>query len=200
MNLKGHVSQAVLAFGSLPYMGKALRHYNLCGDLRICDTLLLFIDKAKLDFSNIYSIPLTLAFLMLTLFGAKFPDLDLLLSPLFDRGTGMRRYRYHRQLTHSVLLWGVTMWYALYTYNVFLFYFAIGGIVHLLGDMLTGSVPWLLWGRYRNFFTRVGIDRLLWCANSRSRQALFQGIARTLDLLSPIIAALGLFLLLRKSF
>ena len=199
MNLKGHISQAILAFGSLPYMNKALRDHNFCGDLRIYDTLLLFIDKARLDFSNIYSIPLTLAFLMLALFGAKFPDFDLFLSPLFDRGTGMRRYKYHRQFTHSVLLWSVAMWYALYTYNIFLFYFSFGGIVHLLGDMLTGSVPYLLWGRHYNFFARIGIDRLLWCMSARNRQYLFMGIAKSADMLAPIAAAAGIYLLFARA-
>lgn len=36
-------------------------------------------------------------------------------------------------------------------------FFAIGGLSHLLADMLTGSVPIFLWGKYGRGF-RIGLN------------------------------------------
>ena len=100
--------------------------------------------------------------------GAMLPDYDL----HFARFYGNRkdeRFRYHRQWTHSIFLWGILTAFAFYAFYsgfnplvwVFLMGLCVGGWSHLFGDMITGSVPWGFYGKYYDRFSRFGITIFL---------------------------------------
>ena len=139
-----------------------------------------------------------LSFLLLfliTLAGAYFPDLDLKLAFLFDDPKKRKRYLYHRQTTHSLLLCLAAAGIAVKTNNPYLFFFSLGWASHLFGDMLTGSVPILLWGKGYSPFSRVGIDRFLYFIDWRKRSAMFSGVAALFDFLAVPMVLLALYLL-----
>jgi len=89
--------------------------------------------------------------------------LKIFLPPAQRRET----FRYHRQITHSILLWLGLLWYSLYflpsitDFSMLLTYLSLGVITHLIGDMLTGSIPWLLYAPYYIRFSRIGITVFL---------------------------------------
>ena len=97
---------------------------------------------------------------ILTIIGSIIPDIDLKFKDFFNDPSGQKRYLYHRQITHSLLLWSGGLFYAAYTRNIYLFYFSLGGLSHLFGDIITGSVPVFLWGKYYVFWSRIGADRI----------------------------------------
>lgn len=92
-------------------------------------------------------------------FGALLPDFDLVLKYFFDAGTGKTRYLYHRQTTHSILLWAFLFWWGItnHSTSVLAFYLSwvsLGVFTHLLADMITGSVPV---GPYASYQKKKGI-------------------------------------------
>lgn len=109
-----------------------------------------------------------LLYFFFALVGAMIPDKDLALARFYgDRKD--EKFRYHRQWTHSILLW-----VALTAFTYYLFYnnympilwvslmgFCIGGLSHLVADMLSGSVPWGFYGKYYDRFSRFGITIFL---------------------------------------
>ena len=100
--------------------------------------------------------------------GAILPDKDLALA-WFYKDRKEERFRYHRQWTHSILLWALLTAFAFYTFYsayspfiwVTLIGLCVGGWSHLFGDMLTGSVPWGFYGKYYDRFSRFGITIFL---------------------------------------
>jgi hypothetical protein len=148
MNVKGHTSQATLAFASFPLFANYLPFYDFSS---FASYYFITID----DLSNfIYFISL----FFLTILGSRFPDLDLKLKGIFGNSP---QYVYHRQLTHSLTLLFLGFYFSIYIENIFLFFFFFGVASHLLGDMLTGSIPIFFTGAYYNFFSRIGTDRFL---------------------------------------
>lgn len=96
--------------------------------------------------------------------GSILPDYDLHFAKFYGHNKN-ERFRYHRQWTHSIILWGLLTVFAFYTFYsafnpivwVFLIGLCVGGWSHLFGDMITGSVPWGFYGKYYDRFSRFGI-------------------------------------------
>jgi membrane-bound metal-dependent hydrolase YbcI (DUF457 family) len=166
MNKQGHFFTGVSFFALYQkgyfFLPVPLNHYAL-----------------QLNFNNIIPISLLLG---VTIIGALLPDIDLKFKHFYNDPKGNKRYLYHRQITHSLFLWVGLFIYAAYNYNVYLFYFALGGISHLFGDMITGSVPIFLWGKYYNSFTRIGVDRIY------SNPRLYSKFAKKLDSIMIFVA------------
>ena len=102
--------------------------------------------------------------LIIYLIGAVFPDYDFILRHLYDDKDKKKRYLYHRQFTHGLLLWVSLFAFVLYKYyyihSIILFYaiiFILGILTHLIADMLTGTIPLIIYGKYYNTFSRIGI-------------------------------------------
>ena len=108
---------------------------------------------------------ISLGFLIFYFIGTTFPDLDMKFKVFFKNQN--ERYRYHRQVTHSILLVGLLLYGSLIylpTYTTLYMLsvgFSLGIIAHLLGDVITGSVPWLLYAPYYRRFQRIGITVFL---------------------------------------
>lgn len=100
-------------------------------------------------------------------------------------------YIYHRQETHSLMLLIIFSFIFLLTYKYyificpFIFYFLLGLWVHLAGDVITGSIPLFLRGKYYNFFDRIGTDRFLRREVNDKWNKL---ISSFFDFISPLIS------------
>lgn len=112
-------------------------------------------------FNFLYIIPAIIAYFI----GVRIPDLDMKLRFLYAKEDRSKLYLYHRQFTHSLLLYLGLLLYIFYEYNqaymiipVFLLY---GVLNHLVADMLTGSVPWAFYGHYGQRLSRIGITVFL---------------------------------------
>jgi len=120
-----------------------------------------FILLNYLIFNPFHNILKLIILLTLFYFGIRFPDLDLIIKK-FSNHLKNHRYLYHRQLTHSIFL---SLFILFYFYkNIFIFYFIYGMITHLIADIITGSVPIFLTGKYYKTFNifqwRLGIDNI----------------------------------------
>jgi len=108
---------------------------------------------------------ISLGFLLLFFLGTTFPDIDMKFKVFFKDKS--KRYLYHRQFTHSLflnigLLWATLYYLPNYTnYYILVTGFLLGITTHLLADMLTGSVPFLLYGHYGIPFMRIGITSFI---------------------------------------
>ena len=130
---------------------------------------ILFFDNAYKSYANFlkfdsiesifeYSVALLFYFL-----GSTFPDIDMKLKFLYG---SKNRYKYHRQFTHSLVLWIVLILFlssklSIYNWLIIPLMFSFGVLTHLIGDMITGSIPWFLYGPYYMRFSRIGITTLL---------------------------------------
>lgn len=117
---------------------------------------------------NANSIIMTILFLVSYYIGSTFPDQDMKLKHLYSKENQSKRYLYHRQISHSVLLSIGMLFYSYFylpadigIYYIILTGFAFGIIAHQIGDMLTGSIPWLLYAPYYIRFARIGITVFL---------------------------------------
>lgn len=97
--------------------------------------------------------------------GVRIPDLDNYFKFFFNKADRQLTYLYHRQFTHSLLIYTGILAYILYNYNspfiLLPIFFIFGILTHLLGDMLTGSIPWAIYGHYGYRFTRIGVTIFL---------------------------------------
>lgn len=195
MTRKGHLSQTLLGYALLPFLDNFLYyHYfyyktavflNRTFQTRIFGIYIYHFHKMfyiVFHKSNILMLSITFL-LMLT--GGIFPDFDLKLRKFMPSDKKNKSYLYHRQITHSLLLWAGVFTLSVYLENVYLFFFACGWFIHLLGDMLTGSVPILLWGKYYHFFSRIGIDKITIFFNDKKK--IHKTIAGIGDRLAPFI-------------
>lgn len=145
MNYPGHIGMGVLGFG-------------------VTSNIINLNDTHN-------SIAITI-FLGITMFSAsKIIDQDMKFAYFLPKDMRHKRYLYHRQITHSLILWIGLLFYSLFgipnnlmdiqtlslNINYYLFFFAIGGLTHLFADMLTGSIPIFLWGKYSRGF-RIGLN------------------------------------------
>ena len=165
MNRPGHILTGI-AFFSL-YQKEWIHLKEIFPEIK-WEKFVLFYEK-----TCVHSCFLFFILLLLTLFGSIFPDYDLKLKEFFNDPYGKRRYLYHRQITHSLLLWILAFFYASYTQNIYLFYFTIGGISHLFGDMITGTIPIFLWGKYYKPLSRIGIGVIYKNPNFYSKLSSF---------------------------
>lgn len=102
---------------------------------------------------------------LIAIFAGKLPDYDLYL--VNNPSDWRERVRYHRQITHSLLLGLVALVYLLYlkggeepadTLYIDMFgYFVFGFLSHIVADILTGTVPIFLWADNRKTWLRIGI-------------------------------------------
>lgn len=107
-------------------------------------------------------------YFLASIIGSILPDKDMLLKRFYGDKKD-ERFRYHRQWTHSILLWGLLTAFAFYAFFndfnpliwVSLIGLCVGAWSHLIGDMITGSVPWGLYGKYYDRFSRFGITVFL---------------------------------------
>lgn len=131
-----------------------------------------YIQKYNLFFSQIYTnfsienlFLITLFFIMYFI-GSTFPDIDNYLKYLYPKDQRDKRYLYHRQITHGLLLTTLMLFVALHylnnpiTFALFLG-LTLGIITHQIGDMLTGSIPILFYAPYYVRFARIGITVFL---------------------------------------
>lgn len=130
MNQKGHAGIAILGLGIYTYYTK--EHPST-----FTETVIPIIS---------------------VMIGAKLPDLDLKLKHLLPKDLQNKRYLYHRQFTHSLLLWLGIGYYSYISNFVPLFYLVLGVMTHLIADMLTGSIPIGIYGRYKKPFSRIGLN------------------------------------------
>lgn len=153
MNRIGHLGVAVLTAG-------VAHHYLSSGTDTIIENAFLIV---------------------FAILGAKTPDIDLQLKHILPRDTHFTTY--HRQITHSPILWSLLFIFGIFgemsfnslfdliknisniqysnidtetVFNKYILFFAVGGISHLIADFLTGTIPLFLWGSVRNKF-RIGI-------------------------------------------
>lgn len=146
MNYKGHLGMGVLGFG-------------------------VVANSIELQYThNNYEITAMMAIAMFS--ASKIIDQDLKFAAILPKDMRSKRYLYHRQITHSLILWLGFLLYGMYgadiaylrpgnmefiISNYYIFFFAVGGLTHLFADMLTGSIPILLWGKYGRGL-RIGIN------------------------------------------
>jgi len=100
----------------------------------------------------------------LLIVGSKFPDIDLKLKKILPESLKDKRYYYHRQFTHSILLW-ILISFFIYSLNIHTefkivsYMFIFGVLTHLVADMLTGTIPVFFYGTYRKGAkNRIGIS------------------------------------------
>ncbi len=98
--------------------------------------------------------------------GSTLPDIDHYFKYLYAKEDRDKRYLYHRQTTHSILLIILMLFVSLhYVLNPILFAISLGlclGVItHQIGDMLTGSIPILFYAPYYLKFARIGITRIV---------------------------------------
>jgi len=74
-----------------------------------------------------------------SMFGAFFPDIDMLYFHLIDKG----KIHHHEYFTHYPIVWfGLLALYLLY-FNIYYFIFILNGCMHLILDSLVGDILWL---------------------------------------------------------
>lgn len=133
---------------------------------------IFFINQLVLNYNKYIEYIVTNYYLLVPvlityIFASTFPDIDQRLKVFFNAENKDKRFLYHRQYTHSLLLWiGLLIFTLFYKFeyiqiNILLFVFVLGVLTHLLGDMLTGSIPWALYAPYYARFTRIGITIFL---------------------------------------
>jgi uncharacterized integral membrane protein len=115
---------------------------------------------------NINNILFSLLSFIIYLYASTFPDYDRYLKIFYSNENKNKRYLYHRQITHSLLLFIIIFSYSLYNiqnteYYIFLYTFSLGILTHIIGDILTGSVPILFYSPYYIRFGRIGITTFL---------------------------------------
>jgi len=179
VNKPGHVLTGITFFSLYQKTG-FLQLYKIFPNFK-WENFVVYFEKQ-------FYYPLSTIFILfiLTLIGAVIPDIDLKLKDVFNDPDGKKRYLYHRQFTHSMLLWSAGFFYAAYTQNIYLFYFTLGGLSHLFGDMITGSVPVFLWGKYYVFWSRIGVDRIY------KNPAFYSKLAKFLDKFMIIVAGISI--------
>jgi len=142
MNYPGHLGMGVLGFGIVSNILETSTTHN---NIEITTMLALCMISAS-----------------------KIIDQDLKLKFILPKDIRNKRYLYHRQITHSLILWVGLLFYSLFgiptspnniilDINYYIMFFAIGGLTHLIADMLTGSIPILLWGKYSRGL-RIGLN------------------------------------------
>ena len=124
--------------------------------------------------------------LLLTIFGATIPDWDLKLKYVYHDYSGKKQYLYHRQITHSLFIWILFGYLSYNLNNIYLFYFVVGVYTHLIADMLTGSIPILFYGRYYDYFSRIGLDRFY------PKPSFWKKVAIWSDRISPLFVVVGI--------
>jgi membrane-bound metal-dependent hydrolase YbcI (DUF457 family) len=107
-------------------------------------------------------------FLLAYWYGSTFPDIDHKFKYLYKKEDWHKRYLYHRQTTHSILFLSLMLILSLIYSERYIGHFGIiitamslGMFAHIIGDMMTGSVPWLLYAPYYRRFARIGITVFL---------------------------------------
>lgn len=131
MNRKGHVGASVLSLG-------ITQHYFA--------PMILTAE----------SIVIALACVIV---GGKFPDFDMYFKYFYAKAHRNKRYLYHRQFTHSLLLISGLLLFSILSkaqYANYVFYFCIGLVSHAIADMLTGTIPIFVTGNHMGPF-RIGI-------------------------------------------
>lgn len=117
------------------------------------------------QFSSEIDILKYILFWIVYMVGTTVPDFDLKLKHIYPSSMKNQRFRYHRQITHSVLLsislLAFSVFYYESAYWMLLAALALGIITHQIGDMLTGSIPWFFYGPYFLRFSRIGITTFL---------------------------------------
>lgn len=121
----------------------------------------IFNSLSNISYNSLLIIPAVFLYFA----GVRVPDLDMKLRVFFKKEERSLLYLYHRQFTHSLFLY-LSMFLLLlyYTNNplaVLPLFFLYGIFSHLIADMLTGSVPWGLYGHYGKRISRFGITTFL---------------------------------------
>lgn len=129
----------------------------------------VIINKYNIMVDTLLSISIILPlFLIIYLFSSTLPDIDHKFKYFYKKEDWSKRYLYHRQTTHSILLVvSIFIWSLLYgfyymgPYSYLVTAVSLGIFAHILGDVITGSVPWLLYAPYYRRFQRIGITIFL---------------------------------------
>lgn len=120
------------------------------------------------------------------------------LMPKYIEAEELQTYHYHRQWTHGLMLNVGLFIYCSFLAVTYSYYFYIGvwyflGVfTHLLADMLTGSVPLFLYGKYYKLGSRIGITIFL----PKSFHSFFtKKLPIVFDYCSFIFFGIGLYLI-----
>lgn len=140
------------------YAPKTIQTYNeLVAELAIKTTDTLAIGLCIILF---------LIFGLTAFISSTLPDKDFLLKVFYHKDKRNLTYLYHRQLTHSILLFLLILYFipknlsSEIDYAIFYgFIYGVGS--HLIADMLTGTIPILFNGSYYSYFTRIGLITFL---------------------------------------
>lgn len=161
MNKIGHLCVASVA--TIPIF------YNMQIDTSLFDTsyIIDFVNQIN-KMNDILYYQLTqnkfyypIIFLAILCLGVNTPDLDLYI------GDPKKRYKTHRQITHSLLLFivllSIVLFYnrSFYEYKDLYYIYLYGIFTHLIADVITGTIPMFLYGAYyqpNKILLRIGID------------------------------------------
>lgn len=132
----------------------------------------VYINKYNIFFSQIYTNFSIENLFLITLFfityfiGSTLPDIDNYLKVFYSKENKDKRYLYHRQITHGILLTTLMLFISLHYMDndisfALLLGLTLGIITHQIGDMLTGSIPILFYAPYYVRFARLGITVFL---------------------------------------
>jgi len=162
-----------------PLLFIPLKYKNIVNDINFID----HIEKGYFKFLSFFSsfnfslfyFSLLIFSVILYVIGTTLPDVDIKLKFLFSKEDRGKRFLYHRQYTHGFLVWLFILCYFLYNLSflkislfsnqvfidILFISLSLGVLTHLIGDMLTGSVPWLFYGHYGKKISRIGITIFL---------------------------------------
>jgi len=151
MNIKGHISTSLVLFIPLVEL------YNKTLEFLTNKSILEINSLSNLGiFNNNINVITILVFYIVYFIGERIPDLDLKLKIIFKN---KEQYHYHRQLTHSLLIDISIIVLGIYLENIYVSLIGLGILSHLIADMITGSIPLFLYGKYYNSFVRIGISK-----------------------------------------
>lgn len=146
MNKVGHRVLGVTGLISIPFITNFLVEKSSNEFFQTLNNNILEVMSFTTPFDSIL-------FLIAFYIGITLPDIDLLFKNMFGDPDGKKRYLYHRQITHSIVLWIALFYISItqhdFVWSIGLLGLSLGVFTHLIGDMVTGSVPLFLHADYR---------------------------------------------------
>lgn len=161
MNAMGHKSQATVALPIILLGANFVNHTNYSNSVSVAtnEFMMTFIQS---DFI------IVVASIVAFFIGSFIVDtIDFKILKHFASNPNDHT-TFHRQITHGILTHTILTFVAFYmffTTNNPYYYVAIFGMfgiwVHLIGDMITGSIPLFFSASYTSKFRRFGINKIM---------------------------------------
>lgn len=118
-----------------------------------------------------------------------------LIRPMMSEHKQKYHYFYHRQWTHGLLLNLVItlgiFYLLIFSYNPYFFlllFLSLGVWTHLLTDMISGSIPIVIFGNYKSKGARIGITKIL---PKKYHQIFTRKLPKYFDRGSPLLFFIG---------